>query len=299
MKKTKIMALCTAVILGSLCLAGCSSSSEKNNSENKSSVSASQQKPVMLVVSFGTSYNETRAKTIEAIENKISETYSDYDVRRAFTSQTIIDKLEDRDKLEIDNIAEAMDKIVSEGIKEVVVQSTHVMNGIEYEEMMTALEPYKDKVTIKTGQPLLSSDDDFKKVAEILVKDTEKYNNEETAIVFMGHGTHHDANSTYSKLDECFKSSGHNNYIVGTVEASPSLEDVMSAVENGGYKKVVLLPLMIVAGDHASNDMAGDEEGSWKTEFKSAGYEVECVLKGLGEYPEIQEIFIEHAGEVK
>ncbi len=255
-------------------------------------------KKALLVVSFGTSYNESRALTIEAIEKVIADAYPDYEMRRAFTSQTIIDKLKDRDGLEIDNVEQALERLIADGIGTLAVQPTHVMSGFEYDEMIAAIKPYESKFTsVSYGLPLLTSDADYQEVVSILQEEIAPYNVEGTAIVFMGHGTHHEANATYAKLQQAVSGSGMDNCLIGTVEAEPSLEDVMAAVEQSGAKKVVLLPFMIVAGDHANNDMAGDEEGSWKTAFKGEGYEVECVIKGLGEYKGIQKMFVEHAGD--
>lgn len=264
--------------------------------EKSTGAGAEPKEKAILVVSFGTSYNETRDATIGAVEKAIAKAYPDYDVRRAFTSQIIIDKLKERDGEEIDNVKEALDRLVADGVKELVVQPTHVMNGYEYDEMMEAVSPYEGKFdSIKYGKPLLSDDQDYEEMVQILLDETKDYNAEKTAIVYMGHGTEHAANATYSKLDKFFKDAGHANYYIGTVEATPSLDDVMQEVNKGGYDRVVLLPLMIVAGDHATNDMAGDEEDSWKTAFKSEGYEVECVLKGMGESTGVQKMFVEHA----
>ena len=252
-------------------------------------------KKAILVVSFGTSYNETRAKTIDAIEEKIAAAYPDFEVRRAYTSQMIIDKLKSRDGLEIDNVEQALQRLVDEGFGTVVVQPTHVMAGIEFEEMLEQFEPFSDSFVLSiTGEPLLTYGEDYDAVVKVLAEETASYNQEGTSIVFMGHGTEHDANAVYTTLEAAFAEEGFDNYFVGTVEAEPTLEDVMKKVEAAGSKRVVLIPLMIVAGDHATNDMAGDEEDSWKTQFKAAGYEVECVLKGLGEYPGIQDLMVVH-----
>lgn len=250
----------------------------------------------ILVVSFGTSYNETRAATIGAVEAAITDAFKDYDVRRAFTSQIIIDKIKNRDNEQIDNVEEAMNRLVADGVKTLVVQPTHVMNGFEYDEMVETITPFTDKFdSLSIGKPLLSTDEDYAEMANIIVADTQKYQGDNTAVVFMGHGTEHPANDTYAKLGGILKAmSSAKNYYIGTVEATPSLEDVMAEIAQTDVTKVVLLPLMIVAGDHANNDMAGDEEDSWKTTLKGEGYEVECVLKGLGEYPEIQKMFVEH-----
>lgn len=254
------------------------------------------EKKAILVVSFGTSYNETRKATIGAVEEAITAAFPEYEVRRAFTSQMIIDKLKERDGEEIDNVEEALANLVAEGVGTLIIQPTHVMNGHEYDEMRELAAPYeKQFVSVKYGKPLLQDEKDYEEMVDILTEETKAYQETDTAVVFMGHGTDHEANATYEKLDGFFKDAGYDNYYVGTVEAAPSLEDVMAEVNQGSYEKVVLLPLMIVAGDHASNDMAGDEEGSWKTAFKSEGYEVECILKGMGEYPGVQEMFVAHA----
>lgn len=253
-------------------------------------------KKAILVVSFGTSYNESRAATIGAVEAAITDAFKDFEVRRAFTSQIIIDKLKSRDNEQIDNVEEAMNRLVADGVKTLVVQPTHVMNGFEYDEMVEAVTPFADKFdAFLIGKPLLSSDEDYAELAGILVEETAAYNVDKTAVVFMGHGTEHPANATYAKLDGVLKAmSSVKNYHIGTVEATPTLEDVMAAVAKTDADRVVLLPLMIVAGDHANNDMAGDEEDSWKTQFKGEGYQVECVIRGLGEYPGIQKMFVEH-----
>ena len=250
----------------------------------------------LLVVSFGSSYNETRDLTIGAIEEALQAAYLDYEVRRAFTAQTIIDILKDREGLEIDNVTQAMSRMIMDGVKEVVIQPTHVMPGAEYDDMMAEIAVFADQFDrFKVGEPLLTEAADYDALIASLIEETAEYNAEGTAIVYMGHGTHHEANSTYATLQEKLIEAGHTNYFIGTVEASPSLDDVLALVKDSGAKKVVLLPLMIVAGDHANNDMAGDEEGSWKTTFEEAGYEVTCLVRGLGELEPIQQLFVEHA----
>lgn len=257
---------------------------------------ANATKPILLAVSFGTSYNESRDITIGAVENALQKAYPEYEVRRAFTSQIIIDILKDREGLEIDNVKQAMDRLVADGVKEVVIQPTHVMPGFEYDDVVNEVSAYSDKFdSLKISSPLLVEDADYQNLIDTLVKETAEYNTDGTAIVFMGHGTEHKSNATYAKLQEKITQAGHPNYFIGTVEATPSLEDVIALVKESGAKKVVLLPLMIVAGDHANNDMAGDEEGSWKTEFEKAGFEVECVLKGMGQYEGVQQMIVDHA----
>ena len=216
-------------------------------------------------------------------------------MRRAFTSQIIIDKLEERDGLEIDNVEEALDRAVEDGVKTLVVQPTHLMDGLEYNDVVDEIAEYADQFEkVVIGEPLLTSDEDFKNVAKAITEATAEYDDGESAICFMGHGTEAESNEIYAKLQNVLTEEGYKNYFIGTVEAEPTLEDVLNQVKEGGYKKVVLEPLMVVAGDHANNDMAGDEEGSWKTEFETAGYEVECLVKGLGELESVQQIYVDH-----
>lgn len=250
----------------------------------------------LLVVSFGTSYNDNRRLTIGAIEKAMQEAFPDYSVRRGFTSQIIIDHVKDRDGEVIDNVGEALDRAVDNGVKNLVVQPTHLMNGLEYNDLVNELAEYSDsfeKVVI--GEPLLTSDADFQAVAEAIVAATAEDDDSETAICFMGHGTEADSNSVYARMQQVLTDGGHANYFVGTVEASPTLEDVLSLVQAGDYKKVVLRPLMIVAGDHANNDMAGDEEGTWKAAFQEAGYDVITIVEGLGQLEAIQDLLVQHA----
>jgi sirohydrochlorin cobaltochelatase len=253
---------------------------------------------VVLVVSFGTSFNDSREQTIGAIEKAIAAAYPAFEQRRAFTSQIIIDRVYERDGEKIDNLVDAMERLRRDGVREVAVQPTHVMNGFEYDEMREAIRPFeKDFARISYGLPLLISDADYGEVADIITTETKQYNDEETAIVFMGHGTEHEANSAYAKLDKLLKDRGLPHYIIGTVEAEPSLDDVIVQLDALGKKKVVLLPFMIVAGDHANNDLAGDEDDSWKSILQSRGYTAQPVLRGLGQYPGIQAMFVRHAGE--
>lgn len=295
MKRSISIFICAMLLIFA---AGCSSAPASSEPASSEPALVEGQKPALLVVSFGTSYNETREKTIGAIEEKMRTSYPDLDVRRAFTSQIIIDKLKSRDNLEIDNVEAAMQRLADDGVTQLAVQPTHVMSGEEYDEMNEMIAPFADKFDkLSIGLPLLSSDDDYKAVTDIITTETAEYYDEDTAIIFMGHGTEHEANATYAKLQTFLSDGGFDRYFIGTVEAAPSLDDVMELVNAANVKKVVLLPLMIVAGDHATNDMAGDEEDSWKTAFKSEGYEVECMLKGLGEYEGIQEMFVEHAAD--
>ena len=249
----------------------------------------------ILVVSFGTSFNDSRRLTIGAIENAIREAFPEWSVRRAFTSQIIIDHVNKRDGVKIDNVKEALDRAVDNGVKNLVVQPTHLMAGLEYHDLEEEVMSYADAFeSITMGENLLAEDGDFEEVAKIITARTAEYDDGETAICFMGHGTEAESNAVYAKMQEVLTADGFENYFVGTVEATPSLEDVMAAVGEGEYKRVVLMPLMVVAGDHANNDMAGDEEDSWKSQFEAEGYSVECVLEGLGQQPEIQQLYVEH-----
>ncbi len=289
----------TVMLVLSLCLlmmAGCGTTSADSDTGANSQTSTPSK--VLLVVSFGTSYNDNRDLSIGGIEKALQTAYPDYEVRRALTSQIIIDKLKERDSIKIDNVKQAMDRLVADGIKEVVIQPTHVMDGFEYDDIISEVTPYKDKFdSFKIGKNLLSSDADYQEVAKVIAEETKAYDADGTAIVFMGHGTEAPSNATYAKMQQTLTDASYKRYFVGTVEATPALEDVMALVKASGATKVVLEPLMIVAGDHANNDMAGDEEGSWKTEFEKAGFEVECVIKGLGQMKGIQDLIVKHAGE--
>lgn len=258
----------------------------------------SNKKPVILAVSFGTSYNESRDLTIGAVEKALGEAFPGWEVRRAFTSQIIIDILAEREGLKIDNVTQAMARLVLDGVKEVIVQPTHVVPGMEYDEVIAETALYAGKFDFfRVGAPLLTVDADYENLIAVLAEETKEYNRADTALVFMGHGTEHAANGVYVKLQEKLNDAGYGNFFIGTVEATPDLNDVLAMVRKSDAERVVLLPLMIVAGDHANNDMAGDEEDSWKTAFESAGYRVECVLKGMGQYPGVRKMIVDHCRE--
>ncbi|RGY99610.1 sirohydrochlorin cobaltochelatase [Clostridium sp. AM58-1XD] len=250
----------------------------------------------LLVVSFGTSYNDSRRLTVGAIEDAMEKAFPDFSVRRGFTSQIIIDHIKSRDQVSIDNVEEALCRAADHAVKTLVIQPTHLMNGLEYTDLVNEVAEYSDAFErVAVGEPLLTTDDDFRAVIKAITEATAEYDDGETAICFMGHGTEAESNHVYTKMQEMLKEAGYDHYYIGTVEASPGVDDVLAAVKEGGYKRAVLEPLMIVAGDHANNDMAGDEEGSWKTAFEAAGYEVTCLIRGLGEMEGIQQLFVEHA----
>ena len=251
----------------------------------------------ILVVSFGTSYNNSRELTIGGIEGAIAKAFPDYKVARAFTADTIINILKKRENISIDNVDEALTKAANEGVKTLVVQPTHLMNGFEYTDLQKTLKKYESKFAkVVLSAPLLSSDDDFSRVADAITAKTKKFDDGKTAICFMGHGTEAASNAVYAKMQDVLAGNGADNYYIGTVEAKPDVEDILAKLHTKAvYKKVVLLPLMVVAGDHANNDMAGDEDDSWKSTFQKAGFEVECVLEGLGQDAAIQQIYVDHA----
>ena len=250
----------------------------------------------LLVVSFGTSYNDNRRLTIGAIENALQEACPDWSVRRAFTSQIIIDHVAKRDGEIIDNFHDALERAIKNGVKILVVQPTHLMDGFEYTDLRNELAEYADAFDrIVLGDALLTSDADFTAVAEAVVAATKEFDDGETAVCFMGHGTEAASNAVYTKMQDVLSDMGCAHYYIGTVEAEPSVEDVLDAVKAGSYKRVVLRPLMIVAGDHANNDMAGDEDDSWKSVFEDAGIEVSCVVEGLGQLEAIRQLIAAHA----
>lgn len=251
-------------------------------------------KNAILVVSFGTTYADTREKTIEAIENRIRDAYPQYTIRRAWTSKMIIRKLKDRDHYHVDTVAEAMEKLTEEGFQRVLVQPTHVINGIENEQMIRDALAFENQFeSIRFGVPLLTSEEDSCQVIKALTEEMGPVSSD-TALVYMGHGTTHYANAVYAALDYRMKDMGYSNVFLGTVEAYPSLDTMKKKLKEGGYQKVILAPFMIVAGDHARHDMASDRKDSWKYALEKEGYEITCILKGLGEYPGIQNLFIKH-----
>ncbi len=289
----RILAFALTVLMV-LILSACSA---PGDSESPKSTAGDPDNKVILVVSFGTSYNDTRALTIDAIEKAIADAYPEYEVRRAFTSQIIMDKLKERDGLKINNVGEAMNQLVADGVGMLVVQPTHVMNGYELNEMKAAIEPYADNfASLVYGAPLLTSSEDYPALIKAFKTEITPELADNTALVLMGHGTKHFANATYAALDYQFKDQGMKNVFVGTVESYPNLDTILTHVKAGGYEKVILQPLMVVAGDHANNDMAGGEEDSWKTAFKSEGFEVECVVRGLGEFAAVRDMYVAHVG---
>lgn len=251
-------------------------------------------KKAILAVSFGTSHNDTRKITIDAIEQDMQAAFPDYALYRAWTSKMIIKKVNARDGVHICNVKEAMEKMLQDGITDVLVQPTHVINGIENDLMKEDALAFQEQFhSISFGDPLLTSEQDNLAVIDAITSEFKTLTKDEV-LVLMGHGTTHYANAIYAALDYTFKDKGYSNIFLGTVEAYPTMESLLKMVHAYQPKKVVLAPFMIVAGDHAKNDMASDEPDSWYSQFKAAGYDVEPVLKGLGEYTGIRKLFIEH-----
>ena len=249
-------------------------------------------KKAILAVSFGTSYPDTLRKTIAATEQALAEAFPDWEVRRAFTSGMIIRKLKERDGVEIENVHQAMHRLEEEGYTHVAVQSTHVMHGEEYEKMLSQLEPYRMRMKISVGMPLLHSEEDYLSVAKALLNWLPSLDADE-ALVLMGHGTTHFANSAYAQMEHMLQAHCDRVYLA-TVEGYPTLDSVeRQLAKRPEIRRLMLAPFMLVAGDHARNDMSGDED-SWAEQLKQAGYTVRCILQGLGECSAIRELFVEH-----
>ena len=271
----------------------------------------------LLVVSFGTSFNDSRAEDIKGIEDALAEAFPDWSVRRAFTAQIIINHVQARDDEHIDNMQQALDRAVANGVKNLVVQPTHLMHGAEYDEMVEAIDAYKDKFeSVAIAEPMLGEvgddatviNDDKAAVAQAITDEAVKeagYDSMEaaaedgTAFVFMGHGTSHTANVTYDQMQTQMENLGFTNAFIGTVEGEPedtACDEVINKVKDAGFKKVILRPLMVVAGDHANNDMAGDDDDSWKSMFEASGNfdEIDCQIEGLGRIDAVEQLYVAH-----
>ena len=271
----------------------------------------------ILVVSFGTSFNDSRAEDIGGVEKALQAAYPDWSVRRAFTAQIIINHVQARDDEKIDNMDQALERAVDNGVKNLVVQPTHLMHGAEYDELTEAVENYKDKFeSVKIAEPLLGEvgtdataiNEDKAAVAEAITAEAVKTagfdsldaaKEDGTAFVFMGHGTSHTAKISYSQMQAQMEQLGYDNVFIGTVEGEPedtACEAVIEKLKNAGYKKVILRPLMVVAGDHANNDMAGDDDDSWKSQFEASGAfdSIDTQIAGLGEIDAIQQLYVAH-----
>ena len=269
----------------------------------------------LLVVSFGTSFNDSRVADIKSIEDALQEANPDWSVRRAFTAQIIINHIQARDGEKIDNMEQALERAIANGVKQLVVQPTHLMHGAEYDEMCAAIDKVRDQFdSVEIAEPMLGEvgndatviNADKEAVAKAVVaaaleesgyESTAAAKDAGVAFVLMGHGTAHVAKVTYSQMATQMAKLGYENVFVGTVEGEPeetSCEAVIEAVKNAGYTTVVLRPLMVVAGDHANNDMAGADDDSWKTMFEAAGFTVNCQISGLGRIADVQALYVAH-----
>lgn len=255
----------------------------------------------ILLVTFGSSYPEPQ-KTFANIEENVKKEFSAVEVRWAYTSHIIRNILLKREPaIDIDSPAEALKKMVKDGYSKIKVQSLHVIPGAEYNDLLTVVEEFKKAnagVEINVGCPLMNSDEDMEALATKLNERFKTQIAEGQAVVFMGHGTHHAANDRYARFQKIISKKSP-NFIVGTVEATPSLEDVIVLLEKAGTKTLTVTPLMSVAGDHANNDMAGDDKDSWKTQLEAKGYTVNVVLKGLGDYDDVDSIWVNHLKKIK
>lgn len=249
-------------------------------------------KSALIAVSFGTSYPETRKKTIEAVEEKLAQEYPEFDVFRAFTSNKVIKKIKEQEQMTILTVDQQMQKLIAEGYKEIYVQPLHIIPGSEYSKALHQAMRYKDQLElIKVGKPLLSSMEDYQKIVAWLEKLSQDLKTDE-ALVLMGHGSQHSAFTVYACLDHMLL---EKPIFICAVESYPEITLLIERLKKSSYKKIKLYPLMLVAGDHATNDMASDEEDSWKSQLEQAGFAVEAYLKGMGEAAEIQQQFVEHA----
>jgi len=257
-------------------------------------------RPVILAVSFGTSMSDARSISIGAVESTLAECFPEFEVRRAFTSAIIRRILKNRDGISIDSVPEALEKLASEGVKEVYVMPTHMIEGDEYnKKIVKEAEAFRDRFEkLGIGRALLGCEADIDEAAGILDKITASYADGRTARVFMGHGTEHEADRIYAMLQDRLRKRGMDDIYIGTVESAPTAEDILEEVRNSGALRVVLSPLMLVAGDHAKNDMAGDGADSWKSVFEKAGLEVICRIKGLGSEYSIQKMIARHCEEM-
>ena len=250
----------------------------------------------LLAVSFGTSYPQTREKTIGAIEGALEAAFPEYTLRRAFTSRVVIRLAREREGLDIDSMDRALDRAAEEGVEELLIQPTHLLEGLEYRRLVETVERRAREFSrLGVGRPLLTGQEDFLAVARALIRADASWDDGRTALVLMGHGTTASCNAVYPKLEAVLRTLGGGHWFVGTVEARPALGEILERVKAGNYRRVLLRPLMIVAGDHANHDMAGEGEDSWRGAFARAGYEVHCRMEGLGELEEIRSLFVRHA----
>lgn len=258
------------------------------------------ERKALLAVSFGTSYADTLEKNIAAIEADLAAAFPERTLRRAFTSGMILRRWKKERGVEIDDVPAALERLAGEGYTDILVQPTHVMNGEEYHKLADQAEEYRDRFDrLTVGVPLLTAAEDYLDLGKALMEILPP-KSEDRAVVYMGHGSEHQANSAYALMEYAFHDLGRTDVIVGTVEGYPDFAAVLRRLkERPAVKEVELRPLMTVAGDHAKNDLAGDEDDSWKNVLEGLGYRVNCVLTGLGEYPQVRALFVEHARQAQ
>ncbi len=249
----------------------------------------------VLVVSFGTSFQEARAQTLDRIEMDVRQAFAGYGFRRSYTSPTIRRILKDRDGLQVDDVAQALEGLLADGYRKVAVQPTFVVGGKEYDRMVEMLFQYKGRFErLSWGTPLLEEAQDYRETLQAMEQELGAYRDAGTAVILLGHGTEHAANASYVRLQQTCDELGMEDFMVGTVEDSPLQEQLQRRLLAYGPKRVLLVPFLVAAGNHACRDIASDREGSWKSRMRNAGYETECLMKGLGQYSGIRQIYVRH-----
>lgn len=257
------------------------------------------EKKAIITVSFGTSYPDARERAIGGIEQAVRDAFPACEVRRCFTSGMVIRHIRESEGIHIDNPREALERAAADGVTELLIQPTHVMSGAEHDKFMKQLQQYSGRfASVKTGAPLLAADRDFEAVMQAIRSRTDVYDDGNTAVLLIGHGSQTEADRVYDRMQKHLHNTGYSHYYVGTIETRPSREDIAEILRQGNYRRAVLVPFMVVAGDHALHDIAGEED-SWKQYLTSCGYETEALLQGLGEYPQIQDIYVRHLQEAK
>lgn len=257
------------------------------------------EKKAILVVSFGTSYEETRKRTIDGIETALADAFPERVLYRAWTSRRILKKLKETKGIHYDTIQEALERMKDDQVTDVLVQPTHMLDGLENRTMIEEISRYKDQfASVRIGKPMLTDERDKENLVDTIISVFSDLRDQDM-LALMGHGSPHIQDGIYESLNDWFRKKGHPNICVGTVEHEPGFGEILQRAREAKPEKILLAPLMIVAGDHALNDMAGAEEDSWKSQLEQEGFQTVCVLKGLGEYPQIHELFVRHAQQAE
>ncbi len=251
-------------------------------------------KKAILAVSYGTTYPDALRDSVEAVENAFRESFPDYTVYRAFTGKKTMEMLEEK-HMHVDSVEQALEKLAVDGYEEVIIQPTHVIGGSEFESVCSTAKAYENRFsTVKIGAPLLQKPEDIETLCRFFA---EKYLNLADAVVLMGHGSDHHANKLYTDFGDTCRRLGYCSLFIATLEAKPSIDDIIPQLKDGGYKNIIITPLLFVAGGHACKDMAGDGENSWKSRLEAEGFTVNAIVKGLGEYSEIRQLYVKHLYE--